>query len=236
MRFIFIRHGDPDYSIDSLTKKGVREAKLLGERVKTWKIDSIYCSPLGRAKDTARISLGESYKEVQIKDWLQEFFVPVEDPDTGDKRIPWDFMPAFWTKEPLFYEKDNWMDAPVMQTGDIKNSYQTVCNGVDELLKEYGYIREGNYYVTEEEADKTIVFYCHLGLMLTVMSHLLGIAPTQLWHGFFVAPTSVTILTTEERIKGEAYFRCQTVGDTKHLQAGNESISGSGYFAKVFQD
>ena len=39
MRLIFIRHAEPDYSIDSLTEKGWREAKLLAERTKRWKGD-----------------------------------------------------------------------------------------------------------------------------------------------------------------------------------------------------
>ena len=46
MRLIFIRHAEPDYSIDSLTEKGWREAKLLAERTKRWKVDEFYCSPL----------------------------------------------------------------------------------------------------------------------------------------------------------------------------------------------
>ena len=29
MKIIFIRHGTPDYELDALTEKGVREAKLL---------------------------------------------------------------------------------------------------------------------------------------------------------------------------------------------------------------
>lgn len=33
MKLIIIRHGDPDYSIDSLTEKGWREAELLSERI-----------------------------------------------------------------------------------------------------------------------------------------------------------------------------------------------------------
>ena len=36
MRLIFIRHGDPDYSIDNLTEKGKREVKLLTERICKW--------------------------------------------------------------------------------------------------------------------------------------------------------------------------------------------------------
>ena len=38
MRLIFIRHAEPDYSIDSLTEKGWREAKLLAERVSRWDV------------------------------------------------------------------------------------------------------------------------------------------------------------------------------------------------------
>lgn len=236
MRLIFVRHADPDYSIDSLTEKGFREAKLLAKRVSRWKVDECYCSPLGRAKDTANISLKSLNKKPIILDWLKEFYVTVKDMDSGMDRIPWDFMPSQWTKEELLYDKDNWVNAPVMQTGDIDSSYQYVCNGIDTLLEEYGYIREGGYYITKEKNDTTIVLYCHLGLMFTVMSHLLGMSPSVLWQGFFVAASSVTVLSTEERIPGEAYFRCQVVGDTKHLHDGGEPISSAGYFADIFQE
>ena len=53
MRLILIRHGDPDYSIDSLTEKGWREAALLAKRAKDWQIDDAFVSPLGRARDEA---------------------------------------------------------------------------------------------------------------------------------------------------------------------------------------
>ena len=53
MRILIIRHGDPDYSIDSLTEKGWREAELLSERLVKEGITDIFVSPLGRARDTA---------------------------------------------------------------------------------------------------------------------------------------------------------------------------------------
>ena len=31
MRIIIVRHGDPDYSIDSLTETGWKEAKILAD-------------------------------------------------------------------------------------------------------------------------------------------------------------------------------------------------------------
>lgn len=54
MKIIFIRHGEPDYSIDSLTEKGWREAYALADRIQKWDVKDFYVSPLGRAQDTAK--------------------------------------------------------------------------------------------------------------------------------------------------------------------------------------
>lgn len=86
-------------------------------------------------------------------------------------------------------------------------------------------------HLTEE---CTLVFFCHLGVMFAIMAHLLGLSPMQLWQNFYVAPTSITILNTEERIKGQAMFRVERLGDTNHLTNGGEPISSSGYFCDVF--
>lgn len=52
MKILIIRHGEPDYSIDSLTEKGWREAELLSRRLAPFNIRDFYVSPLGRAQDT----------------------------------------------------------------------------------------------------------------------------------------------------------------------------------------
>ena len=44
MKLIIIRHGDPDYSIDSLTEKGWREAELLSERISRLDVKAFYLS------------------------------------------------------------------------------------------------------------------------------------------------------------------------------------------------
>lgn len=237
MKLIFIRHGEPDYSIDSLTEKGWREARLLSERVKQWDITKIYCSPLGRAKDTASPSLQVLGCEAEVKDWLKEFFVSVKDPVTGQERIPWDFMPSYWTNVPQLYDKEQWVNAPVMQTGAVKAEFETVKQGIDELLAQYGYVREGSFYQVQPQAQReaTLVFFCHLGITVTILSHLLGIAQPLLTHGIFLPPTSVTVLGTEEREPGKAYYRVQMMGDTGHLRQQGEPVSMSGYFTEPFQ-
>lgn len=235
MKLIFIRHGDPDYANDTLTEKGWREAEILSDRVCKWNIKDIYSSPLGRAKDTASLSLEKLNREAVICQWLKEFFVPVKDPVTQNERIPWDFMPSYWTKEESLYDKEKWLDAPVMQTGCIAEEYEKVKNGIDDVLAEHGYVRNGQYYAAKKANTDTLVFFCHLGVQFVILSHLLGISPAVLWQNFYVAPTSVTVLETEEREKGIAVFRCKTVGDTSHLYFAGEPISKSGFFEEVYE-
>lgn len=236
MRIIFVRHAEPDYARDSLTEKGWREAKLLAERVSQWKVDDFYCSPLGRARDTAAPSLEKVGKEAEIVTWLQEFPAAVTDPVTGNKRIPWDLMPEYWSKIPEMHDIEKFTDTELMRSGPVKEEYEKVGHGLDGILAQYGYERDGNLYRVKEHNDGTIVLFCHMGVILVMLSHLLHISPVNLLHGFFLAPSSVTVVTTEEREEGTAWFRCQTVGDTTHLHDGNEPVSHMGYFASVFQD
>lgn len=247
MRIIFIRHGDPDYQNDALTEKGIREAKLLSERVAKWdNITQFYCSPLGRAQQTASYSLEKTGREAITYEWLKEFSYFIDDPVTGRHGVPWDFMPEYWTKIPQMYEKDGWKETAVYRSNpELLPAYEEVCEGLDNLLASYGYKRRNNCYIAEPKETKacditgnnqdTIVIFCHLGITCMMMSHLLGISPALLLHGFYLAPTSVTVLASEERMNSNAYFRVQVMGDTTHLLQGGEPISAVGYFTDVFQ-
>ena len=81
----------------------------------------------------------------------------------------------------------------------------------------------------------TIVIFCHLGVTFAMMAHILGISPAVLWQQFFIAPTSVTMLCTEEREAGNAAFRVKFMGDTSHLLEGNEAASDSGFFQEIYR-
>ena len=78
MRLLFIRHAEPDYSIDSLTEKGRREASLLAKAAPYLEIDHCYVSPLGRAQVTADYCLKAIGKTAQTMEWLEEFEGPVD--------------------------------------------------------------------------------------------------------------------------------------------------------------
>lgn len=238
MKLIFIRHGEPNYEIDSLTKKGWQEAELLAQRVLNWDVSQFYCSPLGRAKDTASCSLKKLNREAITYEWLREFKAPIDDEMMKrTNKAPWDFYPEFLNQNPDLFDLNNWMQNPVLEKGDVGGQYQWVCKNFDHLLEEYGYIRDGYRYRISSYArtDATLVFFCHLGVICAIMSHLINTTPSQLWQGFFLAPTSVSVLGSEERTEGNAYFRCQMMGDTSHLRLGKEEVSYYGYFTEPFQ-
>ena len=240
MRIIFIRHGDPDYINDALTEKGVREAKLLSDRIMRWPADRIdfYCSPLGRARQTASYTLERLGRQAVIHEWMKEFSYTIEDPVTGRIGVPWDFMPEYWTEIPQMYDREAWKKTDIYRSNkELAPAYQEVCDGLDNLLEQYGYQRHHNYYIhtASEKQDNTVVVFCHLGVTCVMLSHLLGISPVLLWHGMYLAPTSVTVAATEERMNNAAYFRAQMIGDVRHLADGGEPISAAGYFTDVFE-
>lgn len=239
MRLVFVRHCEPDYTIDSLTPRGWEEASLLADRVVNWKVDDFYVSPLGRARDTAKVSLDLRAKKGLNHDvtefpWLKEFYYDLKYPETGEACMCWDHMPSYFNGNKELHDKDAWYDTALMKSGDIRREFEAVTSAFDELLKGYGYVRQadGTYKVTSHN-DKTIVFFCHFGVTALLTGHMTGVAPTCLWQNFFMAPSSVTVIGSEEREEGTASFRVQVFGDTAHLTSKNESVSSSGYFAEV---
>ena len=78
MRLLFIRHAEPDYSTDTLTEKGRREAALLAQAAPSLGMDHCFVSPLGRAQETASYCMKAAGKTAKTLDWLEEFDAPVD--------------------------------------------------------------------------------------------------------------------------------------------------------------
>ncbi len=236
MKLIIIRHADPDYSIDSLTEKGWKEAEFLSDRISKMDVKEFYVSPLGRAKDTASVTLRKMKREAKVLPWLREFHARIKDEETGEERITWDWLPSSWTVVDEFYDKHGWHKVPVFQAGNVLEEAKAVYTGLDELLKDHGYEREGNIYRAVCSNNDTIVLFCHFGVECVMLGHLLGISPMVLWHGFCAAPSSVTTLITEERRKGIASFRMSSFGDVAHLYAAGEEPAFAARFCETYDN
>lgn len=236
MKLLIVRHADPDYSVDSLTEVGWKEAQALCDRLSKLEVKDFYVSPLGRARDTASVTLKAMGREAQVCQWLREFWPPVQKPGQERLSIAWDWIPQQWMEEPLFFDREQWGQPEVFQNGKVAQAAQEVFSGLDEILAVHGYVRDGLHYRVEEPNEDTLVFFCHFGIECVLLSHLLHISPMPLWHGTCAAPSSVTVLTTEERRKGIACFRMNTFGDTSHLYAAGMEPSFSARFCETYDN
>ena len=120
MKLLLIRHGDPDYEIDSLTEKGHREAQLLAEKMQHVPVKAFYVSPLGRARATIDYTLKKTGREATILDWMEEFPATLNPQESiGLKnaygthkntvnRVVWDMLPEYWMNHPELCTKDGW--------------------------------------------------------------------------------------------------------------------------------
>ena len=134
MKLLLIRHGDPDYTIDSLTEKGHREAQLLAEKMKNVPVKDFYVSPLGRARATADYTLKKVGRKATVLDWMEEFpaFLNPQESQglknaygthkNNQNRVIWDMVPEYWTNHPEFCTKDGWRSTEAAQMSNMPNS------------------------------------------------------------------------------------------------------------------
>ncbi|MBE7024858.1 MAG: histidine phosphatase family protein [Ruminococcaceae bacterium] len=231
MRILLIRHGDPDYANDTVTEKGKREVRLLADRLANEKIDKIYCSPLGRAQDTAAPTAEKIGLTIETLPWLKEIDIHY---NMVDKRVsPWDIYPHVWTENPAADDKENWARYSIYDSAPIGERVKMVETELDALLLSHGFRHIGRLFEIlpgYESSTETIALFCHMGLGNTLLSHLAGIATPLWWHTVFLPPTSVTTVYLEQHCseKPIALAHFAGIGDISHLYAGGEPASTSG--------
>lgn len=232
MKLLIIRHGDPNYEIDSLTEKGKLEAELLCKRLNSVKIDDAYVSPLGRARLTADIALSDKDIVPEVCDWLHEFGCSAQNPQKSG--VIWDLRPSYFAEHKTELLSDNWQLFEMFEGSDVKDAYQKVADGVDDILSKHGYKRNGLLYDAINPCYDTIALFCHYGVESMILSHILNVSPYVFLQGFCALTSSVTTVVTEEREKGIASFRCLSFGDLSHLYAANCEPSFAGRFAEIY--
>ena len=236
MKLLIIRHADPDYTIDNLTAVGKIEADMLAERLTRLDINSFYVSPLGRAQATVAPTLKILGKQAETLDWLREFPLTVIRGGETKPSCCWDWVPSEWTRDPDFYDRKKWLTKSPFAESGVAEGYKRVTDGLDALLARHGYVRDGELYRVVSPNEDTIALVCHFGLESILLAHLLGVSPMIIWHGFCAAPSSVTVINTEERRKGTASFRIASFGDVSHLYANGRQPSFAARFCETYDN
>lgn len=225
MKIWIIRHGDPDYAHDSLTEKGQKQAELLSHVLARYSFDEIYLSPMGRAQKTAEPFLKLTGRKADaVLPWLQE------------APWVWDRHPQSWTNNPLCYDPNRWIEAPEMDALGEKEKYASIEKNFYAFLEERGYVKDGNCFKTKgDKNEKSVIFFCHLGVGSFLLSRLLNVSPALMWQNFFLAPSSITLAQTEEMEPGHALFRVRELGALPHLEGHPELHSEAGAFRESAQ-
>ena len=233
MKLLFIRHGDPDYEKDSLTEKGWHEAELLGQRMANTPVTAFYVSPwdVPRIQHPRHCKSGQRCHRTGVAAGISRTHSGFSHRRTKNCLGS---APGRLDRRAEVLRQDTLVGNLPMLQGHVIDEAKRVWNGLDEILTQHGYERENNFYRAVQPNEETLAFFCHFGVTCVMLSHLLGISPMILWHGFCAAPTSVTSLITEERREGVALFRMNAFGDTAHLYANQEEPAFAARFCEMY--
>lgn len=225
MKLILIRHGDPDYARDSLTEKGIEQVKLLAGKLEKEKIDEIYVSPMGRAKLTAEYTINKKTDTpFRVLQWLHEL-----NGNYKDHIWAWNDHGCDRLEKADQFNLANW-DSFVEYGPHVRKMADEFYFSFAAFMKEQGYIQTGNLYKIKERNDKTIAFFCHAGVILTLLAHLLHIPIPIVYAQFAIDPSSATTLVTEEK-NGCCVFRLTSLNDMSHAEDLRATVQQSGSFA-----
>ena len=219
MRLYIIRHADPDYPNNTITPEGHKEAAVLAPRMAAERLDRIYCSPLGRAIDTAAYTAERTGLTPVIEPWSEEMAgLALDLPDWG-RYFPWD-LPAELVRPPTpFPGHDTWYAQPPFTERRFRDAFEQLRRDADAFLARHGYVRDEGIYRCAEPSTERIAMFCHDGFARAFIAHLLEIPVPLMWTGFWLPPSSVSTILFEERARGRFTPRCIGMGDVSHLYA-----------------
>jgi broad specificity phosphatase PhoE len=212
MEILLIRHGDPDYKNDSLTPRGVDEARQLAAALKHLPLDALYVSPLGRALETCAYTAEVKAMEPITLDWLRE---------RGIKRGPvylWEAPGEMFLEAETLATQNDWQTGAMPEGAE---QFARVRAGFDALLAEYGYLRDGHGYRVAEPSDARVALFSHKGVILTLLADVLHWALPMLFVSLHIHPTGVTRLEMVEADGCDgavrAHLKALAINDLSHL-------------------
>ena len=221
MLLYIIRHGDPNYEKDCLTERGKLQAEAVGKRMFNAKIDRIFSSPMGRAKETAEPACRLLGLEKTIEDWTHEI---------EDERLtpfPDGKLKSITDVQNTYYRENGNINLPYERTYEcqgIRESHmESIVKYIEEngnkFLERLGYKEENGVYRILRKNEEKIAIFCHTAFSKAWLSSLLHIPLHIMWAGFHNTHTSVTVLEFKNNENGFTAPKCLCFSDISHLYA-----------------
>jgi len=230
MFLYLIRHGEPDYENDTLTKLGIKQVRLLSERFSSVKFDRIFSSPLGRARQTAIPTCIKQNKNYEVLPWLSE--------DLAYNAMVTDIegKPDWW-----FSVQNTKIITPEgaqkYESNLSQSFYASTASSFDNLLSELGYqkcvnevctngvctnkVCNSGYRITSTN-NKNVAFFCHDGISRILLSYALLIPFHILCASFSISHTGVTVLHYADTNDKFTSPRCLMFSDLSHLYKASD--------------
>ena len=220
MLLYVIRHGDPVYTPDSLTKKGRLQAEAVAKRLAVHGLDRIYTSPRGRARMTAQPTCDLLGIQAQVEPFMDENLAMerfgIDMPD-GKRHWIKDVLREEMYREENDVPRARWYEAPVFAGYPIKEGYDAMVAESDDFFRRLGLEREGGVYRRIGPDAGRVACFCHAGFGCAWLSHLLWQPPQFFWRAFGINHTGVTIINYEG--KEVCVPKCICLSDNGHLYA-----------------
>ena len=221
MLLYIIRHGEPDYATDSLTERGILQAEAVGKRIAAAKIDRVFTSPMGRAKQTAEPACRLLGLSPTVENWTEEIseYIRIPLPDGSSKSVS-------SLQNTTFLENGN-ADIPFEKAVTCEAINQTRMAEIlpvlrregDAFLERLGYKYEKGVYRIIKPNEEKVALFCHAAFTRAWLSELLHIPVHIMWASFSYNHTGVTVIEFKNNENGITAPKCLTYSDVSHLYA-----------------
>nr|MCR5032118.1 GNAT family N-acetyltransferase [Lachnospiraceae bacterium] len=215
-RFIFVRHGEPDYRHDTLTEMGKLQAAAAAERLKDEGIEEIYASTMGRAYETAAYTAEKIRKPITKLEFMREIGWGGE--NLRDGGHPWTLGAHMIDHENYDFFNGDWKKHPDFAGNKALECYEKIGKEIDRLLEKEGFIHEGNRFLCKATRSKTIALFSHGGSGACALSHILGMPFPYVCTVMPYEFTSVTILEFPVKPGFYVHPRLELFNDTAHMK------------------
>lgn len=181
----------PDRPVSGcLSPEGVAQARALDAALASTHIDAAFCSPYGRALQTAEIAFAEHGVPITIVPGLEEW-----KPDPALRHAPSTVFEAMQQRDRERYAEETWKTEQGEGAFDV---YARVVPALLGALAGFGWRhRMGGWTPEPGTEEATVAVVAHGGSLNVMLAFLLGVAPFPVGRFSFALTGVATIDFTE---------------------------------------
>ena len=221
MLLYIVRHGDPIYETDTLTDRGRLQAEAVGKRIFDSKINRIFSSPMGRAKETAAPACRLLGLDYTIEEWTHEIHEAVKTPypDGQIKSISRLQNTVFREEGGFVRTFDEGFDCKAINQSGMKDIMKFLEAKGNDFLERLGYRYENGVYRIVYPNEEKVALFCHAAFTRAWLAVLFHIPINMMWASFDITHTGVTVLEFRNNPDGFTAPKCLCLSDISHLYA-----------------